>query len=50
MTSTMAAHPDQHPEDLVLHLDLHPQMMMMKNKFMWQVWTVLLFSFSPVLI
>lgn len=30
----MAAHPDQRPEDLVLHLDLPPQMMMMKNKFM----------------
>lgn len=52
MTSTMAAHPDQHPGDLVLHLDLHPQMMMMKNKFMWQVgtvlWTCCCFIFSYI--
>lgn len=33
MTSIMAAHPDQHPEGLVLHLDLHLQMTMRRSKF-----------------
>lgn len=37
MTSTMVAHPGRPREGLVLHLDLHPQMMMMKSRFQWQV-------------
>lgn len=37
----MAARPDQHPEDLALHLDLHRPMMMMKTRSKWQVRAVL---------
>lgn len=45
MTSITAAHPDQHPEGLVLHLDLHPQMTMRRSKSQWQVRSELLDQF-----